>query len=70
MLSPDFLFPRFLVFPPANPSNFSIQILSTQYRSIILYVQMKCEVERQEAVEVQDDKIQDCIIAVMLTSQY
>ncbi len=23
MLSPDFLFPRFLVFPPANPSNFS-----------------------------------------------
>ncbi len=23
MHSPDFLFPRFLVFPPANPSNFS-----------------------------------------------
>ena len=23
MLSPDFLFPRFLVFPPANPSNLS-----------------------------------------------
>ncbi len=23
MLSPDFLFPCFLVFPPANPSNFS-----------------------------------------------
>ncbi len=23
MLSPDLLFPRFLVFPPANPSNFS-----------------------------------------------
>ncbi len=22
MHSPDFLFPRFLVFPPANPSNF------------------------------------------------
>ncbi len=24
MHSPDFLFPRFLVFPPANPSNFHI----------------------------------------------
>ncbi len=28
MLSPDFLFPRFLVFPLANPSNFSYCILS------------------------------------------
>ncbi len=54
MLSPDFLFPCFLVFPPANPSNFShckcfsIQIpFLFQYRSIIFYVQ----VEHQEAVE-------------------
>ncbi len=58
MHSPDFLFPCFLVFPPANPSNFSHWILSGfpkvlfQYRSIILYGW----VERQEAVEVQDEK--------------
>ncbi len=35
MLSPDFLFPRFLVFPPANPSNFSL----CKCFSIRLYLQ-------------------------------
>ena len=29
MLLPDFLFPRFLVFPPANPSNFHYKIILT-----------------------------------------
>ncbi len=53
----DFLFPRFLVFPPANPSNFShckcfsIRIpFLFQCRSIIFYVQEAVE----EAVEFQD----------------
>ncbi len=53
MLSPDFVFPCFLVFPPANPSNFShckCFSIRIQYRSIIFYVQ----VEHQEAVEFQD----------------
>ncbi len=61
MLSPDFLFPRFLVFPPANPSNFShckcfsIRIpFLFQYRSIIFYVQVEHQEAAEEAVEFQD----------------
>ncbi len=59
MLSPDFLFPRFLVFPPANPSNLSHCILSGfpflfQYRSIIFYIEVEHQEAVEEAVEFQD----------------
>ncbi len=61
MLSPDFLFPCFLVYPPANPSNFShckcfsIRIpFLFQYRSIIFYVQVEHQEAVKEAVEFQD----------------
>ncbi len=61
MLSPDFLFPRFLVFPLANPSNFShckcfsIRIsFLFQYRSIIFYVQVEHQEAVEEAVEFQE----------------
>ncbi len=61
MHSPDFLFPCFLVFPLANPSNFShckcfsIRIpFLFQYRSIIFYVQVEHQEAVEEAVECQD----------------
>ncbi len=64
MHSPDFLFPRFLVFPPANPSNFShckcfsIRIpFLFQYRSIICTFKMKCiSGTSRSSIEVQDEK--------------
>ncbi len=69
MLSPDLLFPRFLVFPPANPSNFAHCIIRIpflfQYRSIIFYVQVEHQEAVEEAVEFQD-RPGSIIIAVML----
>ena len=38
MDSPDFLFPRFLVFPPANLSNFSLFTLQMFFYPYILYI--------------------------------
>ena len=38
MLSPDFLFPRFFVFPRANPSNFH----TACFRINALFLQLHC----------------------------
>ena len=56
MLSPDFLFPRFLVLPIlAHCKCFSIRIpFLFQYRSIIFYVQVEHQEAVEEAVEFQD----------------
>ncbi len=42
------------MFPPANPSNFSIRI--PFLFSIILYIQVERQEAVEEAVEFQDDK--------------
>ncbi len=65
MLSSDFLFPRFLVVPPANPSNFShckcfsnrIPFLF-QYRSINLRIMtcMHISGTSRGSTEVQEEK--------------
>ncbi len=59
-LAADFLFPCFFVFPPANPSNFSHCkcsgfpfFFSTE---VLFCIYVQWWVERQEAVEVQDEK--------------
>ncbi len=72
MLSPDFLFPRFLVFPPANPSNFShckcfsIRIpFLFQYRSTIFYIQVE---HQEEIVEFQDRTGVVLLLFIMLNS--
>ncbi len=55
MISPDFLFLHFLVFPPANPSNFSLypDSLSFSVQIVILYVQSGTS---RTSMEVQDEK--------------
>ncbi len=67
MLSPDFLFPRFLLFSLANPSNFShckcfsIRIpFLFQYRSVTFYVQVERQEAVEEAVEFQDRTLLLC----------
>ncbi len=78
MLSPDFLFPCFLVFPPANPSNFlhckcfSIQIpFLFQYRSIsyAFNITRSGTSTDKSSIEVQDvdwEDMQDWILLLLL----
>ncbi len=69
MHSPDFLFPCFLVFPPANPSNFShckINVFLSGFpffsvqKYYFVHSIMKCgSGTSRSSVEVQDEKTEE-----------
>ena len=55
MHSPDFLFPRFLVFPPANPSTFYPDSLSFSVQKYY-FVRSIMSGTSRSSIEVQDEK--------------
>ncbi len=55
MLLSDFLFPRFLVFPPANPSNFSHRKCFS-IRIIYLHDKRTCLTKGRPAKEAKPDQ--------------
>ncbi len=58
MLSSDFLFPHFLVFPPANPSTFSHYNYNTI--TIIVYTRFYTEVRKNAGTSTVEDAKRWC----------